>query len=102
MSIDLSSVGSGGGQWGCDLRSRGKSWWREEHGNSVCERTQWTCLLVEIRWYGQLLLRPRSRPSVPHHQHYKPRQGGTHEPNRDPLIFRQAQYAINPAHGSPF
>ena len=58
--------------------------------------------LVEMRWYGQLLLRLRPRPSVPHRQHHNPRQRGTHEPNRDPLIFRQAQYAINPAHGSPF
>jgi hypothetical protein len=58
--------------------------------------------LVEMPWYDQLLLRLRPRPPVPHHQHDKPRQGGTHEPNRDPLIFRQAQYAINPAHGNPF
>ena len=52
--------------------------------------------LVEMRWYGQLLLRLRSRPHVPH------RQRGTHEPNRDPLTFRQAHYTVNPALGNPF
>lgn len=61
---------------------------------------------VEMRWCGHVLLRLClwSRPHVPHHQHDKPREGGTHEPNRDPLIFRQAHYTIKPAHahGNPF
>jgi len=53
-----------------------------------------------MHWYGQLLLRLWPRPHVPHHQHYKPRQRRTKEPNFDPLIFREAHDAINPAHGS--
>lgn len=102
MSIDLSSVGSGGGQWDAISARGGKAGGERGTGIPFVNGHNGHACLVEMRWYGQLLLRLRSRPSVPHHQHYKPRQGGTHEPNRDPLIFRQAQYAINPAHGSPF
>jgi len=57
--------------------------------------------LVKVRWYGQLL-RLRLRPLEPHRQHDNPHERGAHEPNIDPLIPRQLQYGIDPAHGSPF